>query len=448
MQRMGYSTCSCKLGFTGDICETNIDDCASGPCKHGATCVDGIENYNCTCFPGFMGRNCEIEIKECKSNPCKHGRCVDLINEYACICDTGWMGKNCDENPNDCSNDTCFHGGDCTDGLKDFTCKCRTGFRGKRCEEDIDECATNPCWAEGTERCIDLVNDYYCKCKPGYAKRTCSFDINECLSNPCLNKGRCKDEIGRYVCECPYGFSGVNCEKSVQSCADEPCLNDGKCTEVGSRYNCSCKKDVFGRHCEFNQDNYAPKSCANAAKCVDGWRGSDRGSSSDCYCPSEKVGTRQAYGIFEWPKTPVGHNYTCPHNNKFSTSRECRYTNQTDTGGFWGPIVVEQCESGPDTRSKDLFLLAQKEVNISNVVNITQELKKLSVDNSSHPLQAGDINNIATVLQKIVAVKQKANETFEDFYTTVDNVLDPGDEDDNKKDTTNVMKTSSMPSQI
>ena len=50
----------------------------------------------------------------------------------------------------------------------------------------------------------------------------------------------------------------------------------------------------------------------------------------------------------------------------------------------------------------------QKEVNISNVVNITQEVKKLSV--SSHPLRAGDISNIATILQKIVAVKQKTNE--------------------------------------
>ena len=47
-------------------------------------------------------------------------------------------------------------------------------------------------------------------------------------------------------------------------------------------------------------------------------------------------------------------------------------------------------------------------MNISNVVNITQEVKKLSV--SSHPLQARDISNIATILQKIVAVKQKANE--------------------------------------
>ena len=44
------------------------------------------------------------------------------------------------------------------------------------------------------------------------------------------------------------------------------------------------------------------------------------------------------------------------------------------------------------------------------MVNITQEVKELSVVNTSRRLQARDISNIATILQKIVAVKQKANE--------------------------------------
>ncbi|CAB4000967.1 adhesion G- coupled receptor G7-like [Paramuricea clavata] len=44
------------------------------------------------------------------------------------------------------------------------------------------------------------------------------------------------------------------------------------------------------------------------------------------------------------------------------------------------------------------------------------------------PLQASDINNIATILQTIVAVKQKANEISDDFCTTIDNVLDVNEE--------------------
>jgi hypothetical protein len=47
-------------------------------------------------------------------------------------------------------------------------------------------------------------------------------------------------------------------------------------------------------------------------------------------------------------------------------------------------------------------------VNISNVVEITQELKNLSFPGQK--LQAGDISNVATVLEKIASLKQKVNE--------------------------------------
>lgn len=37
-----------------------VDDCAVNPCQNGATCVDGILDYNCTCASGYTGRNCSI----------------------------------------------------------------------------------------------------------------------------------------------------------------------------------------------------------------------------------------------------------------------------------------------------------------------------------------------------------------------------------------------------
>jgi hypothetical protein len=49
-------------------------------------------------------------------------------------------------------------------------------------------------------------------------------------------------------------------------------------------------------------------------------------------------------------------------------------------------------------------------VNISNVVETSQEVKNLSSVNPPQTLQPGDISNIATVLVKIVSVPQKANE--------------------------------------
>ena len=51
--------CLCDAGYTGSMCQTSIDDCASNPCTHGGTCVDGIQSYECVCAVGFIGTHCE-----------------------------------------------------------------------------------------------------------------------------------------------------------------------------------------------------------------------------------------------------------------------------------------------------------------------------------------------------------------------------------------------------
>ena len=38
----------------------DTDDCAQRPCQNGATCVDGVNDYNCTCVSGYTGKNCSI----------------------------------------------------------------------------------------------------------------------------------------------------------------------------------------------------------------------------------------------------------------------------------------------------------------------------------------------------------------------------------------------------
>ncbi|CAH1775646.1 unnamed protein product, partial [Owenia fusiformis] len=55
----GY-TCICPSGFTGDHCETDINDCSPDPCSPGGTCIDGVYSYTCVCKPGYTGDNCDI----------------------------------------------------------------------------------------------------------------------------------------------------------------------------------------------------------------------------------------------------------------------------------------------------------------------------------------------------------------------------------------------------
>ena len=53
---LGAYFCDCALGFLGDHCELNFDECASQPCLRGGLCVDGGNNYFCDCMGSIFVR--------------------------------------------------------------------------------------------------------------------------------------------------------------------------------------------------------------------------------------------------------------------------------------------------------------------------------------------------------------------------------------------------------
>lgn len=42
-------------GFSGALCQLDVDECASTPCRNGAKCVDQPDGYECRCAEGEGG---------------------------------------------------------------------------------------------------------------------------------------------------------------------------------------------------------------------------------------------------------------------------------------------------------------------------------------------------------------------------------------------------------
>lgn len=74
MDRVAGFFCDCRAGFEGDRCETDVNECASQPCRNGGVCHDYVNSFVCKCPPGFNGIQCEHNILECTE------RCVAIEN--------------------------------------------------------------------------------------------------------------------------------------------------------------------------------------------------------------------------------------------------------------------------------------------------------------------------------------------------------------------------------
>nr|XP_022333526.1 mucin-like protein [Crassostrea virginica] len=178
----GSFLCSCPEGnkLTADqkTCESCAVTNSWGPnCTTPCNCGVGSSSCNpvsgCVCAQGWTGTLCEDNINECvTSPPCNATQlCVDNPGSYTCTCRTGFQADQnggC-QDVDECSinQDTCKQL--CTNTEGSYNCSCSPGFLlmddGNSCQ-DIDECATGK--HNCSQACSNSEGSYLCYCNQGY----------------------------------------------------------------------------------------------------------------------------------------------------------------------------------------------------------------------------------------------------------------------------------------
>ncbi|XP_031554592.1 neurogenic locus protein delta-like [Actinia tenebrosa] len=95
---IGNYSCACAVGWQGENCDQDIDECFLNQCRGYAVCNNTIGNYSCACVKGWQGENCDQDVDECLTNPClNEGTCVNVDGNYICSCKGSWKGRHCDQ---------------------------------------------------------------------------------------------------------------------------------------------------------------------------------------------------------------------------------------------------------------------------------------------------------------------------------------------------------------
>lgn len=252
-------TCTCAMGWTGDNCEVDVDECAVigtdglvGPShchslqsssgnRYGGICIESNDTHSqqtlplpssdiplvapgtfrCVCANGFTTSDlehftdCDVDINECASIPCENGGTCSESNTLKVA---GSFAGTSAVNTGACRFPFTYNGmvhSSCAydDNMNVPWCALASGVEtsGVFIPGGVKGDAWQDCHYD-SQYDLDLLSAYRCDCQAGFSGINCGADIDECASQPCGQFGICKQPLpDSYRCECIQGYSGEHC---------------------------------------------------------------------------------------------------------------------------------------------------------------------------------------------------------------------------------------------
>ncbi|XP_059150292.1 uncharacterized protein LOC131937116 [Physella acuta] len=311
-------SCVCKQGWTGDTCQTDVDECRNKTfdCPEHSNCVNTNGSYGCDCIDGFKKTILnKAQCIECENGTFGHNcsqncSCVTSNTDYcnkvngSCVCKQGWTGDRCQTDFDECGNKTfdCPENSNCVNTNGSYDCDCIDGFKKTilnkaqciECENGTfgHNCSQKcSCVTSNTDYC-NKVNGS-CVCKQGWTGDRCQTDVDECGGKliDCPEHSNCVNTNGSYDCDCIDGFKNTiinktQCIECENGTFGHNCSHNCSCVTSNTDYcntvngSCVCKQGWTGDRCQTDFDECGNKTfdCPEHSNCI------NTNGSYDCDC--------------------------------------------------------------------------------------------------------------------------------------------------------------------
>ncbi|XP_035713411.1 protein kinase C-binding protein NELL2 isoform X3 [Folsomia candida] len=193
------NVCSCRSGWTGDLCQMDVDECSSS----SSSLPTGNQNIN----NNNNGNNQTMSGDSAEGAVCpKFAICVNKPGWHLCQCKEGYqlvLNQNGDahcQDVNECEEDNvCSDGLTCINVEGTYECRCEEG--NPQCsagciENDTvhqlgskwmsEDCHVCTCVSPGTTSCVSDTSEFcsqHCSLKSGISSSTTTGGGHQCCSN-------------------------------------------------------------------------------------------------------------------------------------------------------------------------------------------------------------------------------------------------------------------------